>query len=161
MLYNLPIGKHNEKGIAMSHHEWNDVMYGIELPNTYPDKDKLLAFIENHKEVFAWFTDENYFPVTHNDIDNFIDDYEDDCGNTGIGVLIADVIDAKFITSAYDQYGYEYVGIYATSMFPWNDMGYLWNRITPEYIEESIKPIVEELYSECPEFKQHVIWNNG
>lgn len=46
----------------MSHHEWNDVMYGIELPNTYPDKDKLLAFIENHKEVFAWFTDENYFP---------------------------------------------------------------------------------------------------
>lgn len=145
----------------MSWHEWNDVMYGIELPNTTPSNDKVLAFIDNHKEVFKWFTDENYYPIDHDSLDEFLYDYEDDCGNNGIGVLIADVIGERYICSAHDQYGYEYIGIYATTLFPWNNRGDHWNSLTPEYIESKIKPVIEELYGECPEFQEHVIWNNG
>lgn len=145
----------------MSHHEWNDVMYGIELPSTTPSNDKILAFIDNHKEVFKWFTNENYYPIDHDSLNNFLDDYEDDCGNTGIGVLIADVIGETYIYSTHDQYGCEYVGIYAITLFPWNNMGDKWKSLTPERIKSKVEPVVEELYGECPEFQEYVIWNNG
>ena len=147
----------------MSHHEWYDVVYGIELPSNNPDNDKILAFIDNHKEVFAWFTDENYYPVDHDSLNEFLYDYEDDMGNTGIGVLIADVVGDMFINVANDQYGDEFVGMYATTMFPWhhNGMGGNWKSITPEYIESKVRPVVEELYGVCPDFKEHTIWNNG
>lgn len=146
----------------MSHHEWNDTMYGIELPNDNPSSDKILAFIDNHKEVFAWFTDENYYP-TNDSIDEFLWDYEDDMGNTGIGVLIADVAGNMFIHYAYDQYGNKFIGVYAATIFPWqhSSMSDAWQSITPEYIEGCIRPIVEELYGECPKFKAHTIWQNG
>lgn len=146
----------------MSHHEWNYTMYGIELPNSNPDNDKILAFIENHKEVFAWFTDENYYP-TNDNIDEFLYDYEDDMGYTGVSVLIADVANNMFIVPANDQYGNEFVGMYATTMFPWHHgaMGGEWKSITPEYIESKVRPIVEELYGTCPDFTEHTIWQNG
>ena len=147
----------------MSHHEWNYTMYGIELPNEKPDDDKVLAFIDNQKEVFAWFTDENYYPTDHYSLDEFMYDYEDEMGNTGISVLIADVICNMFIVPAYDQYGNEFIGMYATTMFPWyhNRMGGEWKSITPEYIEDCIRPVVEELYDMCPDFTEHIIWQNG
>lgn len=148
----------------MSYHEWNDVMYGIVLPNNItPDTQKILSFIDNHKDVFAWFTEENYYPTDHNSLQNFLDDYENDMGYTGIGVLIEDVVNSMFICCAYDQYGDEYIGMYATTMFPWhhNGMGNEWESITPEYIEDCVRPVVEELYGMCPEFMEHVIWNNG
>lgn len=146
----------------MSHHEWNDTMYGIELPNNNPSNDKILAFIDNHKEVFAWFTDENYYP-TNDTIDEFLYDYENDCGYNGISVLIADVVGNMFINSTCDQYGNEFVGMYAATMFPWqhNRMGEEWKSITPKYIEDCIRPVVEELYGTCPDFKEHTIWQNG
>jgi len=146
----------------MSYHEWNDVVYGIELPNTNPSNDKILAFIDNHKEVFKWFTDENYYP-TNDNIDEFLFDYENDMGNTGIAVLIEDVIGSMFIVSAYDYYGSEFIGMYAATMFPWqmNRMGEEWKEITPEYVESKVRPVVEELYGECPEFKEHVVWQQG
>lgn len=147
----------------MSHHEWNYTMYGIELPSNNPSNEKIFAFVENHKEVFKWFADENYFPETPYDIDDFLYDYEDDCGNNGIGVLIADVVGNMFVNAAYDQYGNEFVGMYATTMFPWhhNRMGGEWKSITPEYIEDCIRPVVEELYGMCPDFTEHTIWQNG
>lgn len=146
----------------MSHHEWYYAMYGIELPNTNPSNDKILAFIDNHREVFAWFTDENYYP-TNDTIGEFLFDYEDDCGNTGVSVLIADVIGSMFIVPVCDQYGCEYIGMYAAEIFPWqhNRMGDVWKSITPEYIESKVRPVVEELYGTCPEFGEHTIWQNG
>lgn len=147
----------------MSHHEWNDVMYGIRLPQQNPSNEKILAFMDNHRESIYWFRDENYYPVDESNIDEFLFDYEDDMGNTGISVLIAEVIGNMFIVNTYDQYGDEYIGMYAATLFPWqsNRMSDMWKSMTPEYIESLVKPVVEELYGTCPKFEEHVIWNNG
>lgn len=152
----------------MSMHEWNDVMYGVELPKPYPDNDKILAFINNHKDALSGFNSSIEFPKTADDVTQFIDDYDDECGYTGLNVIISDLIliagqigGNKCICAAQDEYGNEYVGIYASNVFPWNNVSDEWKSITPESIENSIKPLVEELYGMCPEFDEHVIWNYG
>lgn len=147
----------------MSFHEWNDVMYGIELPNTFISEDKLLAFVTKYKDVFTQFVDDDVIPTTPDSVYEFVDEYEDDCGYTGIGVLLTDVIGCRFITSTHDQYGNSYIGIYAVDMLPWriDQMSELWKSLTPKYIECKIRPVIEELFGECPEFREHTIWNCG
>lgn len=147
----------------MSHHEWNDVMYGIELPNAFMNEEKLFEFVEEHKNVFSQFVSHGDLPTTPDDVWDFVDEYEDDMGESGIGVLINDVIGCRFIHTTHDQYGNTYIGMYAVTMFPWqhNMMGDEWESITPEYIEGKIRPVVEELYGTCPNFGEHTIWING
>ena len=63
----------------MSMHEYHDVMYGVELPKSHPDNDKILAFINNHKDALSGFNSGIEFPKTADDVIQFIDYYEDEC----------------------------------------------------------------------------------
>lgn len=141
-----------------------DVMYGIEVPPDIPiDNEKLFAFIENHKGAIVECENCDTIPTTPYDVYEWLDEYEDYMGNTGIGALIRDVIGEMYIETTHDKYGSDYIGMYAASIFPWNGLlgNYAWTSITPEYIKGKIRPIVEELFGECPEFDEYVIWNCG
>lgn len=147
----------------MSFHEWNDVMYGIEVPTTSIDNEKLFAFVQNHKDAIAEYVDLDTIPTTPDDVYEWLDEYEDNMGNIGIAALIGDVIGEMYIETTHDEYGNDYIGMYAASIFPWDSLlgNHAWTSITPEYIEDKIRPVVEELYGECPKFDEHVIWNCG
>lgn len=141
----------------MSHHEWYHVMYGIEVPTAPVSDEKLFEFVNKHREHL----NVHNIPTTPDDIYIWVDEYEDCMGNWGIAALINDIINTRYIDTTHDQYGSDYIGMYAYTAFPWNNFGDEWKSITPEYIESKIKPVIEELYGECPEFYEHTIWNNG
>lgn len=145
----------------MSHHEWYHVMYGIEVPATFISDEKLFEFVNKHRDIIAEHVNEHNIPTTLDDIDMWVDEYEDSMGNWGIAALIGDIIGSRYIDTTHDQYGNDYIGMYAYTVFPWNNCGDEWKSITPEYVESKIRPIIEELYGECPEFMEHTIWNNG
>ena len=51
--------------MVMSYHEWNDVMYGIKLPQQNPSNDKILAFIEKenlHGLILTEASESRYYP---------------------------------------------------------------------------------------------------
>lgn len=147
----------------MSFHEWNDVMYGIEFPASPIDNEKLFAFIENHRDVIAEYVGSDNIPTTSDNIDEWVDEYEDGMGYNGISAIVGDVISEHYIETAHDEYGNEYIGMYAANIFPWQKFHLYdeWKYVTPEYIEGKIRPVIEELYGECPKFEEHTIWNCG
>lgn len=152
----------------MSMREWNEVIYGVELPNTAPTNESILNFIYNHKDVFSdFFTDEYIYTdesgTNIEDIDAFVNGYEDNFGNFGIEAMIADTIDDPMIVATSGDDGFAYIGMFAVRMFPWEKFEGIdmWKSLTPEYIESVIKPIIEELYGTCPEFDAHDVWYFG
>ena len=145
----------------MSCHEWNDVMYGIEVPIANIENDKLFEFINKHIGDIAEYVSAEEIPTNPEDICAWVDCYEDCIGNMGLSALIGDIIGSRYIDAAHDQYGTDYIGMYAYTIFPWNNFNDEWKSITPEYIEGKIRPVIEELYGECPKFEEHTIWNCG
>lgn len=145
----------------MSHHEWYHVMYGIEVPAVPVSNEKLFEFVNKHSKDIAEYVSEDEIPADPEDIYAWVDGYEDSMGNMGISALIGDIINSCFIETTHDQYGNDYIGMYAYTVFPWDNCGDEWKSVTPEYIESKIRPVIEELFGECPEFYEHTIWNNG
>ena len=133
-------------------------MYGIELPNAKLKGEKAFAFIQNHKKELS---DEDELPATHEEAIEFIDQFFDCNENEqGAAALIAEVAGSP-IYAASDQYGYQYVGIYALSRFPWDKAPEDWQTMTIEKVENAIRPLVEDLYGACPEFGEQIIWMYG
>lgn len=144
----------------MSYHEWNTCMYGIEFPGCVSG-DKVLAFIENHKDAFKNF---DYLPSTEEEADEWADEFCD-CEERvyGAAALISHVAKCPFIESESDQYGNHYVGMFTASLMPWEieNMGRDWHNVKREDIENEIRSLTEELIGYCPTFDYQVIWNCG
>ena len=144
----------------MSYHEWNTTMYGIEFP-ICNDGNKVLAFIENHKDSFK---DEDWLPANEREAVEWADDFSD-CDERVYGAvaLVSHVAKCPFIESESDQYGSHYVGVFAYTLCPWEFEGLndKWRNIKREDIENEIRSLTEELIGYCPTFDYQVIWNCG
>lgn len=141
----------------MSMHEWYNIIYGIKFPFVKADGDKILAFIENHKECFYG----EDLPETAEEAVEYAHYFEDDKGWMGLAAFISFVASKKYIHMVEDEYDTVYIGIYADTLFPWDTPNADWASIKREDIENEIRSLVEELGINCPEFKEHIVWQCG
>lgn len=107
----------------MSMHEWFEDLWGVELPSKAPTADAALAFCEKHWDVLGdrYGHDPEVKPATPKDAFDFLFDYEgeDECG---FGAAIAEVIGAPCICASKDVDCIEYVGIWGSRIFPWDEV---------------------------------------
>lgn len=147
----------------MSMHEWYEVVWGVELPGNI-DEDRLVAFVENHRNDLLKCVDASIFPNVDDksEVIDFAKYYETD-DSYGINAMLADIIGMKYIGATRDEYGCLYIGIFEWSIFPWNkdSVSSEYMSLTQEEVESAIKPVVEELYGTCPKFCEHTVWNYG
>lgn len=141
----------------MSMHQWYDTMYGIQLPYVKIDGDKVLIFIENHKERFNY----DDLPKTAKEAVEYVYNFEDFNGTCGLAPFISSVADNKYICADSDEYGDSYIGMFADTLFPWDTLSDDWTSVKREDIESEIRSLIEELGIECPEFYVHAIWKFG
>lgn len=141
----------------MSMREWYSTMYGIEFPYVKVDGDKVLAFIENHKERF----DGEDLPKTAEEAVEYAEDFECDEGAYGLAALISFVADNKYIYAESDEDCNNYIGMFANTLFPWDTPSDDWASVKREDVENEIRSLVEELGIECPKFDEHIIWYFG
>lgn len=142
----------------MSTHEWYHIMYGIEFPYVKADGNKVLGFIENHKEHFEG---EDDLPETIEEAVDYAENFENDEGAYGLAALISFAADSKYIYAEHDCEGNDYIGMFANNLFPWDNPSENWSSIKREDLENEIRSLVEELGIECPKFSEHQIWYIG
>lgn len=89
----------------MSMHEWYEVVWGVELPGNI-DEDRLVAFVENHRNDLLKCVDASIFPNVDDksEVIDFAKYYETD-DSYGINAMLADIIGMKYIGATRDEYG--------------------------------------------------------
>lgn len=141
----------------MSMREWYSIMYGIEFPYVKADGNKVLSFIENHKNHFEG----EDLPETVEEAVYYAENFECDEGAYGLAALISFVADNKYIYAEQDENGDCYIGMFANHFFPWDVPSDDWSNIDRKELENEICSLVEELGIECPEFDEHQVWYFG
>ena len=149
----------------MSMHEWNAELYGIKVEHGSPTGERALVFVKNHEatlcEMLELEPDE--LPQTPEEAREWIDEYFDEHENEqGAHALIADLA-GKYIDTTTDSNSDMFIGLFAHIDFPWDERDPEWQALTPEDIENSIRPLYEELYGKgtCPKFEGHTAWYFG